>query len=395
MEKSLLFKLRKVLRYVELYGVRRTLVKVRGQYHMQADDGFDGDKWENPGCRSPNSAHRTIGLIGSGSFAYSNIAYYLERIRRGSVRAAMDKDPARARSLVTRCGAAYATTDAQLIVEDPAIDLVFIASNHASHATYAVAALDAGKDVHIEKPHVVTSEQLASLSAAIRRNPDRKVYLGFNRPRSDHFQRLRRELDRETGPMMINWFIAGHEIADGHWYFDEAEGGRILGNLCHWSDLTLEMVGLDRAFPCRIVPCSSEGAKSDFVTSIEFADGSMASLTFSAKGHTFEGVREILNLHRGDLLAEIKDFKSTSIVRGASRRRYSSFRRDHGHKANILNSYEGTRLGMPGKATDLRYLAATAELFLKIRQAHDERREIIVADPSDPSDQLTTQVLSG
>ncbi len=378
MEKSLLFKLRKVFRYFELYGISRTLVKVRGQYHMAAEESFEGERWDNPSCRNPHSDRRKIGLIGCGSFAFSNIAYYLEKIESGCIQGAMDADAARARSMVSQYKAAYATTEAQHIIDDPHIELVFIASNHASHATYAVAAIDAGKDVHIEKPHVVTPEQLAQLNEAMKRNPDRKIYLGFNRPRSDHFMRLRSELAKETGPMMINWFIAGHEIADGHWYFDEAEGGRILGNLCHWSDLTLEMVGLENAFPCRIVPCSSEGAKSDFITSIEFADGSMASLTFSAKGHTFEGVREILNLHRGDLLAEIKDFKSTSIVRGASRRKYSSWRRDHGHKANIVNSYNGTRLGEAARGGDLRYVAATAELFLKIREAHDQRKEVIV-----------------
>ena len=339
MERPLAYRLRKVARYVELYGISRTLVKVRGQYHMASKQGFDSPRWDNPGCPDPDASSRRIGLLGSGSFAYSNIAYYLYQIDHGCIRAAMDLEPARARSLVNRYKAAYATTDAQEIIDDPKIDLVFVASNHASHAPYAVAALDAGKDVHIEKPHVVTPQQLADLSEAMKRNPERKVYLGFNRPRSNHFQRLRGELAKEEGPSMVNWFIAGHAIEEGHWYFDDAEGGRILGNLCHWSDLTLEIVGLDKAFPCRIVPCSPQGAKSDFVTSIEFADGSMAALTFSAKGHTFEGVREILNLHRGDLLAEIKDFKSVSIVRGAFRRRYKSWFRDHGHKANIVNTY--------------------------------------------------------
>jgi len=319
--------------------------------------------------------------LGSGAFAFSNIAYYLDKINRSCIRAAMDVEPARARSLVRRYKAAYATTDPQLIINDPKINLVFIASNHSTHTPYAVAALDAGKDVHIEKPHVVTPQQLVELVAAIHRNPGRKVYMGFNRPRSDHFKLLRRELAKENGPSMINWFIAGHAIDDGHWYFSEAEGGRLLGNLCHWSDLTLEIVGLEKAFPCRIVPCSPLGSKSDFITSIEFADGSIAALTFSAKGHTFEGVREILNLQRGDLLAEIKDFKSVSIVRGAFRRRYNSWYRDHGHKANIVNSYNGTCKGQDGCATDLAYVAATAKLILKIREAHDNRCEIIVDAP--------------
>ncbi|WP_416832711.1 MAG: Gfo/Idh/MocA family protein [Erythrobacter sp.] len=381
MEKPLAFKVRKLFRYFELYGVSRTLIKVRGQYHMAADEGFESERWDNPACNNPDAANRTIGLMGCGSFGYSNIAYYLDKIDKGSIRAAMDTSSARAKSLVSRYKAAYATTDPQDIINDPKIDLVFIASNHATHAPYAVAALDAGKDVHIEKPHVVTDAQLADLRAAMERNPERRVYLGFNRPRSDHFARLREELHKERGPVMVNWFIAGHEIADGHWYFDEAEGGRILGNLCHWSDLTLEIVGLDNAFPCRIVPCSPAGSKSDFVTSIEFADGSMATLSFSAKGHTFEGVREILNLHRGDLLAEIKDFKSISVVRGADRKTYTSHRRDHGHKANIVNSYNGTRRGETSNAADLRYVVATAQLFLKIREAHEAGGEIKLEAP--------------
>lgn len=381
MEKPLAFKLRKLFRYFELYGVSRTLIKVRGQYHMAASEGFEGVRWDNPACDSHGEANRTIGLMGCGSFGYSNIAYYLDKIDKGCIRAAMDTDAARARSLVSRYEAAYATIDPQGIIDDPKIDLVFIASNHATHAPYAVAALDAGKDVHIEKPHVVTGAQLADLKAAMERNPARRVYLGFNRPRSNHFARLREELMKESGPVMINWFIAGHEIADGHWYFDEAEGGRILGNLCHWSDLTLEIVGLDNAFPCRIVPCSPADSKSDFVTSIEFADGSMAALTFSAKGHTFEGVREILNLHRGDLLAEVKDFKSISVVRGADRKTYTSRRRDHGHKANIVNSYDGTRRSEHGNAAELRHVVATAELFLKIREAHEERSEVVLEAP--------------
>lgn len=379
-EKSLAFKLHKVVRYVELYGLSRTLAKVRGQYHMKSAEEFSGPIWRNPGCRHPDAAGRTIGLIGCGTYTFSNIAYYLEKHDRGCIRGAMDIKSARARSLVKHYGAAYATVDAQEIVRDPAIDLVYIASNHATHAPYAIAALDAGKDVHIEKPHVVTPEQLAELMAALRRNPDRKIYLGFNRPRSDHFGRLRAELAKHAGPVMVNWFIAGHEIPDGHWYFDEAEGGRILGNLCHWSDLTLEIVGMDKAFPCRVVPTSPVGSKSDFVTAIEFADGSMAALTFSAKGHTFEGVREILNLHRGDLLAEIKDFKSVSIVRGAYRGVFRTWWRDHGHRANILNSYDGTKRGEIHRAANLRHVAATAELFLKIREAHEARREVTV-DP--------------
>jgi predicted dehydrogenase len=381
MERSLGYKLRKVMRYIELYGPARTLVKVRSQYHMNAKEGFATTRWDNQACASPNNPQHCIGLLGCGSFAFSTIAYYLNKSHPGALRGVMDISSARARSLATRYQAAYATTTMDTIIEDPAIRLVYIASNHASHAEYAIAALDAGKHVHIEKPHVVSADQLQRLTAAMQRNPAQHVFLGFNRPRSDLFKRLMQELAQEAGPAMINWFVAGHAIDSDHWYFSEEEGGRILGNLCHWTDLTMTMVGLDAAFPCRVIPSAIPNAKSDFVTSYEFANGSLAVISFSAKGHTFDGVRETLNVHRGDLLAELKDFKTLSLVRGAKRSTVRALTRDHGHKANILNSYAGAVQGDATKAPSALSIVATAALFLATREAHVTNQPVTVGRP--------------
>ena len=51
------------------------------------------------------------------------------------------------------------------IIDDPQIDLIYIASNHYTHAEYAIEALNKGKSVHIEKPHVVNESQLDRLIA--------------------------------------------------------------------------------------------------------------------------------------------------------------------------------------------------------------------------------------
>lgn len=376
------YKLQKVLRYTKLYGPSRTIAKVRSQLHMAAEDDFPGSRWDNPKCTSRDSPHRAIGIVGCGSFAFGNVAYYLEKTYPGSLKGVMDIDPARARSFASHYCAAFATTEASEIMDDPLISLVYVASNHASHAPYAIQALDSGKHVHIEKPHVVTRVESQLLAEAMRRNPGQLVFLGFNRPRSTLFARLMRELAREHGPSMINWFVAGHEIQDDHWYFSEEEGGRILGNLCHWTDLTLEIVGQENAFPCRVVPVSAPHAKSDFVTSFEFADGSLATITFSAKGHTFEGVRETLNLHKGNLLAEIKDFGSLSIVRGTERKRIRTLFRDHGHQSNIINSYAGAVLGEDKRAPGGQSICATADLFLAVREAHEKNAAVKVAAPN-------------
>ncbi len=378
LDKPFYYKVRKVIRYIGLYGFLRTLRKIEAQLHMTNDKGFDGKVWINPKCKTPVSNKRSVGIIGAGNFAYTHIAYFLCGKAPNTIRGVMDIKPAYARSLATKYKSAYATVDVEEIINDPNIDLVYIASNHATHTPYAIMALEAGKDVHIEKPHAVTLAQLEELKQALEKFPERKVFLGFNRPRSSHFKKLKQAMAKESGASMINWFVAGHEISDDHWYFSEAEGGRILGNLCHWSDLTLELVGYENAFPCRIVPCSAKGAKSDFVTSIEFADGSTAAITFSAKGHTFEGVREVLHLHKGSLLAEIKDFKSLLLTRGISSKKHFSWIRDHGHEKNILNSYNNSRQGAEGSGCSLPYVVATAELFLGIREAHQSGCEVTV-----------------
>lgn len=184
-------------------------------------------------------------------------------------------------------------------------------------------------------------------------------------------------LESEPGPLMINWFVAGHEISDDHWYFDEKEGGRVLGNLCHWTDLTLHLVTLQKAFPCSIIPATPAGSKSDFVVSVIFGDHSCASITFSAKGHTFEGVREVLNLNKGNVLANLSDFHTLSVDVIEKRIRRRLRHRDHGHEANILHSISALASdGSSGEA--IQYVEATARFFLAVKQAIDTGEKVVL-----------------
>lgn len=354
------FKIKKVLRYFRLYGVQRTLVKVKGQYHMKRK--YDALPAKREGASS-SQAH--IGIIGCGNYAFSNIAFYLNKANPNLIRGVMDVDVDKAASLFESYGALYFTDNVDRILNDKDIDLVYIASNHASHAEYAIRCIQAGKHVHIEKPHVVSEDQLARLTVAMKAHASSKVFLGFNRPRTKLFQTLKTLLSKESGPLMINWFVAGHEIADDHWYFDEKEGGRVLGNLCHWTDLTLQLVGLENAYPCQILPSVPPGSKSDFIVSLIFADQSCATITFSAKGHTFEGVREVLNIHKGNLLGNLTDFQELSVDVVEQKVVRRQFYRDHGHSLNILNSLSSDH------GEDHRYVIATAKLFLAIRSAID------------------------
>ncbi len=370
-KQPLTFKARKALRYVRLYGPSRTLVKVRSQYHMAR-------RYEQlprePAGAAPG---KHVGLLGCGKFAYAQIAYFLSKDYGNVLRGAMDVEIARAASLFERYNLDYYTDEAARVIEDPAIDVVFIASNHASHAEYAIAALEQGKHVHIEKPHVVSDDQLRRLCAAMT-TASGKVALGFNRPLSRIGCEIHARLASQEGAAMLNWFIAGHEIEADHWYHREEEGGRILGNLCHWTDFVLRLVPPERRYPILITATRAEQADCDIAVTYTFADGTIAAITFSAKGHTFEGVKERFAAHRGDVLLTMDDFRTLTVDIGPERHRIVRPFRDHGHRAALRNSYALSDGG--GTAASVQYAWDTGELFLRTREAL-ARRESVIVEP--------------
>jgi len=369
-KEPLFFKIKKVSRYITMYGFERTFKKVRSQYHMKSSDTFESEWVNNSGNKNGD-----VAIIGCGNFSFSTIAHYVSKKTIGKIKYTLDIDSSKSLSLAKQYNAYKATSNYAEIINDPDVKVIYIASNHASHAEYAIEALEMGKDVHIEKPHVVNYEQLVRLEKAMIKHPNSRVFLGFNRPKSRLFKKLMSEVKLQPGNIMMNWFIAGHEIDDNHWYFSEAEGGRVMGNLCHWSDLCLHLVGIDNAFPCTISPAIAEEAKSNFAVTVTFADGSQAALTFSAKGHTFEGVREYLNIHKGDLLASLRDFENLSLDIIDKKSYKKLFHRDHGHCANITHSYNAHKDNYKGESLD--YVRGSALLVLKIKEALDTNSVII------------------
>ncbi len=366
--KSMRWKIRKLVTYVRLFGPRWTLAKVRSQRHLGKTAAPPG-RFDNPACSDSNAPGRSVAIIGCGNFAFSAIAHHLRQENRHFLRATLDVDHARAVSLCSAYGGAYATRDLRDILDDDAVRLVFISSNHASHATYAAACIESGKAVHIEKPHAVSDEQMTVLAQAMHRHASVPVFLGFNRPRSSHFAAAQRAMSQQGGPSMLAWFIVGHVIPEGHWYFAESEGGRVLGNLCHWLDASMQLIGPDRMFPCTLTPSSRPESRDDSALTIDCADGSLISISFSVKSESFEGVREVFSGHRGDCLVLLRDFEETRIHVGARRRLHRTRFRDHGHAANILNSYRRSSQGTAHAGERPDYVLNSGWLAIAARQA--------------------------
>lgn len=375
-------RLAKVWRYLWLYGPARTRAKIEAAFHMKR-------RFDRIPPSHPPRAGQHVGIIGCGTYAYAIIAWNLWRLRGPVIRTVMDVDVHRAASLGTRYGAAVWTNDARRVIDDPEIDLVFIASDHASHAPYAVEALARGKHVHLEKPHVVNAAQLDALCEALQRSSSR-LHIGFNRPHAPLFHTLERAVRAEAGPTTVSCFVVGHVLEQSHWYLDPRQGGRSLGNLCHWTDLIERLCPAENRRPVLLRPLPSTDPTRQLGVGIGYEDVS-ASVTMSALGPTFEGVRESLRLQRGRLIAALDDFQTLRLDHDTATRRAVSRLRDAGHSAMIGCSLDMARRG--GFSGDsIQEVVESGRLMLATQRALDTQRDVWLQawdDTRPPSEGLT------
>ncbi len=325
-------KLRKLLRFAAIYGPGRALVKAMGRLRVGFSLGGRGRGY--PG----------VGVIGCGQFAFSTIAYFVRRSAR--LVACHDVD-AKAGASFSRLYGAKSVPDTAAILADPAIEIVYVASNHASHAEYAIAALEAGKRVYVEKPVAVTLPQLAALHAAVGAG-DRsaKIFAGYNRPFSGAVRHLVERLGNPSGPLTLSCFISGHVIGPEHWYRRPEEGTRICGNVGHWLDLAVHLLSL-RHLPDRwhimLAWTNPESRDDDVAISLTSESGDLVNIVLTARSEPFEGINETINLQWGGLIAKIDDFRAMTVWEGVKLKRSRYWPKDVGHRLATLQPFHGGR----------------------------------------------------
>ncbi len=120
----------------------------------------------------------TVGLIGAGSIAQAHLRGYVES---GRVEAVFAADVSQEALVATsaRFGIIKrTTTDWEQLVQDPSVDVVDICTPHYLHAQQAVAALQAGKHVILEKPMAITVEECDRILEAARQ-AGRRVFVAL------------------------------------------------------------------------------------------------------------------------------------------------------------------------------------------------------------------------
>ncbi len=111
-----------------------------------------------------------VGFLGCGRIADLQCLGYLDH-PHARIAAVCDLDAELAHRRAAEWGAARVHSDVDALLADPDVDLVEILTPHDRHEEHAIAALEAGKHVSLQKPPTRSLEEFDRVAAVARRAP--------------------------------------------------------------------------------------------------------------------------------------------------------------------------------------------------------------------------------
>ena len=290
----------------------------------------------------------TVGALGAGNFA-RNVAFpvlkRLDDVELVGLAAASGFSSADAAG---RFGFSYATTEAEEIIMDDAINAIAVFTRHHLHADQTRRALEAGKHVFCEKPLAIDQAGLDSVVAAMADSAT-LLGVGFNRRFAPLGIKMRQFLSLAGEPLSLHYRINAGALPLDHWAHDPAQGGgRIIGEVCHFIDFLTFLVGsVPTQLRARALPDQGKYLGDNVHITMEFPDGSIGSIDYLASGdRSFP--KERVEAFGGGRVAVLEDFRSLELVgAGRTRRHGRRGRQDKGHTAIWEAFVDAVRAGGP------------------------------------------------
>ena len=274
----------------------------------------------NPAARPAGSGVVRMAVIGAGGFAKGTHLPNLQALSdRYHLQAVVSRTGHNAMATAKQFGANYASTDYQDVLADSSVDAVLIATRHNLHAGMALEALRAGKHVLVEKPLALDAQELSAIAeyySGIDKEAATPVLLtGFNRRFSPYIRRIHELVVSRSNPMILNYRMNAGYIPLDHWVHSDEGGGRNRGEACHIYDVFTYLTGAKVVdINARSIrPATGHYSSSDnFVTTMTFEDGSVATLTYSALG-TKDYPKERLEVFVDGKVLSLDDYKKLTI----------------------------------------------------------------------------------
>ncbi|WP_409344926.1 Gfo/Idh/MocA family protein [Paenibacillus sp. MBLB4367] len=190
-----------------------------------------------------------VGVIGTGSISACHLSAYRKNSRT-IIAAVCDLNEERARKAADQYDVEQVYTDYRELLANPEIDAVSICTWNDTHAEIAIAALQAGKHVLVEKPMCRTVEEALRMEEAVRKS-GKLLQIGYVR-RFDPNARMLEEFARkgEFGDLYYAKATSVRRLGNpGGWFADveRSGGGPLIDIGVHIIDLSWYLMGKPKA----------------------------------------------------------------------------------------------------------------------------------------------------
>lgn len=134
------------------------------------------------------------GIIGCGDVTEIKSGPAFNKIKNSRLVAVMRRDEAKAKDYAVRHNVPKWYSDAQLLINDPEVNAIYIATPPATHQKFTLAALVAGKPVYVEKPMALNYVE-ASIMALKAAETNAKLVVAHYRREQPFFKKIKQLLD--------------------------------------------------------------------------------------------------------------------------------------------------------------------------------------------------------
>ncbi len=160
---------------------------------------------------------------------------------------------------------------------------------------------------------------------------------------------------------MIHVRVNAGFMPHDHWI--QAQGGRIVGEFCHFVDWARSVIG----FPIQSVSASglrngTQFAADNVTVTLKFADGSVANLLYLANGDR-SIPKEFFEVFCQGAIARLDDFRTLELARNGKIQKFKSLQ-DKGHRGELQLTIEAVRDGKPSPISFEELVEVTETTFL-------------------------------
>lgn len=233
----------------------------------------------------------------------------------------------------------FSSTNTNDVLDNNEINLVAVATRHNTHAKFVIKALNANKNIYVEKPLCISFEELDEIKEAYYDASSKKnrphLMVGFNRRFAPHSKKIKELITRRTNPITVIYTVNAGKIPQDHWIQDMGVGGgRVIGEACHFIDLMRFYVG------SKIISYTASKTKKyekdyddedNYSINLMFEDGSIATIHYFSNGASSYPKEKIELFSEGRILS-LDNFRK---LKGHGWKNFSSmnlFNQDKGQK---------------------------------------------------------------